>query len=390
MGFFDEVSSTFSRGMSAAGRSATVAKLNAQLNSLLKQRQGLAAQLGASLYEVTKSDPHLVAGRESLYEGIAQIDAQRAQIQQQLDQIKAEQEAAAAAAHTLRCPSCGAYVSATDRFCSGCGMPVEQIVTMQQRVPEPPVYASSTPCPVCGAPVQEGDSFCMNCGSRLSAPPQQPVPPQYVSQPPVPAPTEPQPVMDQPAPMYYVPAPEPIPVQTEPVPEEVEQPQFEATLPEAYEQPIDPDATGSIELSHVDETPETSEEPHHPDATFHEPDTEADASQFVPSPIEAMGEASSSYEPDPEPVFAFQDVQDEAADVVPEPIDTDGLFTPVSIPVEEIGGPSFYGEAMSEEQPAEAVEEPPAPSLRPYICPTCGNPHEPTDRFCMRCGTRLI
>ncbi len=57
MGFLDDVQSTFNRGVAGASRTASVVKLKGQLNDALKRRQGLAAQLGASLYEQTKEDP---------------------------------------------------------------------------------------------------------------------------------------------------------------------------------------------------------------------------------------------------------------------------------------------------------------------------------------------
>ncbi|WP_452040127.1 hypothetical protein [Adlercreutzia rubneri] len=56
MGFLDNVTSAVSRGAAAAGRSADRIKLNARIGELNKQRQGLAAQLGASLYEAAANE----------------------------------------------------------------------------------------------------------------------------------------------------------------------------------------------------------------------------------------------------------------------------------------------------------------------------------------------
>lgn len=56
MGFLDNVASAVSRGAAAAGRGADKIKLNARIGELNKQRQGLAAQLGASLYEAAANE----------------------------------------------------------------------------------------------------------------------------------------------------------------------------------------------------------------------------------------------------------------------------------------------------------------------------------------------
>ena len=138
MGFFNSVSNSLNRGVSTVSRSGKTAQLNLQLNELLKQRQGLAAQLGASLYEQTRHNPQFTVGREALYDGIEGIDAQRAAIELQIQQLKVEQAAATAAAQTYRCPNCGATVAATDLFCSGCGTPIAQVMAAQQQAFQQP------------------------------------------------------------------------------------------------------------------------------------------------------------------------------------------------------------------------------------------------------------
>lgn len=89
MGFIDDVQSSLNRGMAATGRATTAMKLRAQMNDALKRRQNLTAQLGASLYEVTRNDLALRAGREALYDGIAVCDQERADCQAQIDQLEA-------------------------------------------------------------------------------------------------------------------------------------------------------------------------------------------------------------------------------------------------------------------------------------------------------------
>ena len=56
MGFLDNVASAVNRRTAAAGRDADKIKLNARIGELNKQRQGLAAQLGASLYEAAANE----------------------------------------------------------------------------------------------------------------------------------------------------------------------------------------------------------------------------------------------------------------------------------------------------------------------------------------------
>lgn len=175
MGFLDSLQSSVNRGVAATGRATSTMKLKAQMSEALKRRQALAAQLGASLYDVTKNDAGLRAGREALYDGIAACDAERAQCQAEIERIEAESAAATAANSYYVCPFCGSHVVTTDLFCSGCGKPMAEITTAlsaQQQAPAAPVApVSGVACPQCGAPVNAGDAFCMSCGYNLAAVP---------------------------------------------------------------------------------------------------------------------------------------------------------------------------------------------------------------------------
>lgn len=175
MGFLDSLQSSMNRGMAATGRVTSTMKLKAQMSEALRRRQALAAQLGASLYEVTKDDAPLRAGREALYDGIAACDAERAQCQAEIERLEAESAAATAANSYYVCPFCGSHVMTTDLFCSGCGKSMADIkatlVAQQQAAPQPAAPAAGATCPQCGAPVGEGDAFCMSCGFNLAAAP---------------------------------------------------------------------------------------------------------------------------------------------------------------------------------------------------------------------------
>lgn len=168
MGFMDSVTSAVNRGTAAAGREADKLKLKARIGELTKQRQGLAAQLGASLYEATRGDVALRAGREALFDGIAQCDAERDECQRQIDALEAAAAASAQAATTFACAVCGAKMNGGDLFCSGCGAPAEKA---RAAVPAAAAAGASGPvCASCGAPLGEGDLFCMSCGAKVEAP----------------------------------------------------------------------------------------------------------------------------------------------------------------------------------------------------------------------------
>lgn len=179
MGFLDNVQSSINRGMAGANRSANAMKLKSQLSDAMKRRQALAAQLGASLYDVTKGDPSFRTGREALYDGIAAIDVERAGIQAEIERIEAEAQAAQVAATHFACPFCGTSVGASDLFCSGCGKPMADIqaaLAAQQVQVAAPAVAGGPTCPHCGAPINPGDAFCMSCGAKIEAPAEPVVP----------------------------------------------------------------------------------------------------------------------------------------------------------------------------------------------------------------------
>lgn len=176
MSFFDDLQNSINRGVAGANRTGNTIKLKAQLSEAMKRRQTLAAQLGASLYDVTKDDPTFRAGREAIYDGIAAIDDERAGYQAEIDRIEAEAQAAQAAATHYTCPFCGSSVAASDLFCSGCGKPMTEIeaeITKQRTGGIATAAASSASsvatCPQCGFFINEGDTFCMNCGAKLES-----------------------------------------------------------------------------------------------------------------------------------------------------------------------------------------------------------------------------
>lgn len=79
----------------STGRATTTLQLRGRIEDALKRRQQLVAQLGASLYEVTRDSSELRAGREPLYDGIARRDAERTQCEAWIAQLEVEDAAAA-------------------------------------------------------------------------------------------------------------------------------------------------------------------------------------------------------------------------------------------------------------------------------------------------------
>lgn len=168
MGILDNVTAAVNRGTGSAGRAAEKLKINNQINEITKRRQQLAAQLGASLYDVTKDDAKLREGREALYDGIAACDNERAACQAKLNELEAMSQAAAAAAATLKCSVCGATMSGSDLFCSGCGTPAAQAIGTAGSTAT--AAANGPKCAKCGAAMNEGDVFCMSCGAKAEPP----------------------------------------------------------------------------------------------------------------------------------------------------------------------------------------------------------------------------
>lgn len=178
MGFLDNITESINRGTEAIGRGTKSAQLKLRLGELVKERQKLAAQLGAGLYDKLKDDAAMREGLEQLFDGIAAIDSQRDDIQSQIDILEAQGAASAAAAVTYKCPDCGASVGAADLFCSGCGKPIAEVRAAAEAQESAMSESSGNPahfpaadgpmCLSCGAPLKEGDAFCMSCGQQIN------------------------------------------------------------------------------------------------------------------------------------------------------------------------------------------------------------------------------
>ena len=64
--------------------------LRERIEELARIRQGFAAHLGSSLYEVTKDNPEFRWGRESLYDGISACDSERERLMKRIQEMSGE------------------------------------------------------------------------------------------------------------------------------------------------------------------------------------------------------------------------------------------------------------------------------------------------------------
>ncbi|MGI6216105.1 MAG: zinc ribbon domain-containing protein [Coriobacteriales bacterium] len=116
MGIVDDVSSAASKGIGYVSRGGRKAQLKLEINDLIRRREEVASQLGASLYPVLRNYPELISGREQMLNAIASIDAQINGMQAEIAQIESMQNS-----NQRICPHCGAVVGTTDVFCFNCG-----------------------------------------------------------------------------------------------------------------------------------------------------------------------------------------------------------------------------------------------------------------------------
>jgi|GEM_PF-4248802 len=100
-------------------------ELRIRSDELATKRTNLAADLGALVYEETKTNPRARRGREVLYDGIASIDREQAEIAEELKQLDARHRREDEPV-PLYCPFCGKPVTAEAVFCPQCGTRLQQ------------------------------------------------------------------------------------------------------------------------------------------------------------------------------------------------------------------------------------------------------------------------
>ena len=131
-----------------------IGKLNTKINSETAAISELMKQIGAVYYD--KYTAGLVPDPDAA-EFFASIDEHKACISEarsEIERIKAENEAAKAAAGAVICPSCGFANSHGTKFCQECGTKIES-------------YTAVKVCPSCGAELSDNVKFCSNCGTKI-------------------------------------------------------------------------------------------------------------------------------------------------------------------------------------------------------------------------------
>lgn len=159
---------------------ARAEELRARMQDAAQRRLPWEAKLGASLFEATRDNLALREGREELYAELEALDLEQAGHQRELDALIAaaqeREERKRLVAQVVEgdgpvdCPFCGRHIEPEDRFCAGCGRPVEEVRReLAARMAAEQEQGGAEPvCPACGASVCEGDRFCMMCGAKLA------------------------------------------------------------------------------------------------------------------------------------------------------------------------------------------------------------------------------
>lgn len=186
MGFFDEIGSKITGGVSAATNKtkelAEVSRLNSKIsanNTAVKTKYEEAGRIVKAELAQGISHEKLL----EIFAEIDQLDAETAEMKKQVQQIKG-----------IRiCTSCGAEIPAESLFCASCGTKVAQPAPAATAPAEPvapapapvqtpapaapaaePTATAASPviCPNCGNHEEDGVRFCSNCGTKLEAPSQ--------------------------------------------------------------------------------------------------------------------------------------------------------------------------------------------------------------------------
>ena len=168
MAFFDKLGEMAKNIGDRTGDAIETNKLGSKIKAETEAAGEELKKIGAFYYERFaqdgKADPEVLEfcqGAKSHYDAAVEAQAE-------IDRIKAENEAAKAAAVPetpavpagITCPSCGAANAPDTRFCCGCGNKLEA----------PAPAPTGMTCPVCGAANAPGTKFCCECGAKLEAP----------------------------------------------------------------------------------------------------------------------------------------------------------------------------------------------------------------------------
>lgn len=168
MGFWNDISGAFNKGVEGAGRFADATGLKFKLGESERKRRDLAADLGELLYDSISNGGEPPAACERVIMDIRACDAEIARIKADIERIAREAESAKTASVAYSCPSCGATLSAGARFCHACGTPAAYATASAR-----PAYAVDAPD---GAEAEatirgEGSAVCAGCDTPLPVAP---------------------------------------------------------------------------------------------------------------------------------------------------------------------------------------------------------------------------
>ncbi len=125
-----------------------------RLNLEISNQEQKIKELYTSAGEYLLNNPQLVDAQDETF---SQKRESLAQLQEKIEQSR---QALLDVRNINVCPSCGAEVNRSSRFCDRCG--TEMVRTALDHEEAKPT------CPSCGAEVEGGSAFCGACGAKLN------------------------------------------------------------------------------------------------------------------------------------------------------------------------------------------------------------------------------
>ncbi|UNC91137.1 zinc ribbon domain-containing protein [Candidatus Contubernalis alkaliaceticus] len=129
-----------------------------EINQMKKDLQQLQAEKALQLTRIGQRIHYMYRRKEfkdeevqEIAENMKAVDKKIWNLHKQIAEFEREVD-------SLACASCGANVSMEDKFCAGCGIPVEK----------PKLEVTVGNCSCCGTPVNESYKYCTACGQLLS------------------------------------------------------------------------------------------------------------------------------------------------------------------------------------------------------------------------------
>lgn len=153
MAFWEQMGKKISDAGQGAAQQAKnfseVTKLNGSISEKEKKISQLYLAIGEAYYAQHRDDP--AAEQLDKVEEIKTLAAEIERCRNEINRIKG----------IMKCPNCGAEVSAGSAFCNSCG------TKMPQEQKEEPVPEGMRRCPGCNALVSVENAFCNQCGIKL-------------------------------------------------------------------------------------------------------------------------------------------------------------------------------------------------------------------------------